>query len=329
MPRPSLILFLCVLGVLAVQFFFMTHDLRILQNDFWQVGILPGTGASIAFGRVRRDDAWVDVLRPTAEADYGNSSNCSSFIMLPWCNRIKDGLLRFDGQEYQLRTTKDDCTARHGDVRGRAWQVDEATPGYIRMSIRSADYADMNWPFKFSATAAYELEDEFFNWTLALKNEDTRPMPAGFGHHPYFVRPGGEQPKVEIRCKKQFNLVDFMAVSTPVPITPELDFRHMRALDERELNDLLTGRTGHEEDPCAWIMYPGLEVDVGLMAGALFEHVLIYAPAGKPYFAVEPMTNASDGFNLYANGIPGSGVFVLQPGEEKTGTVILDFDPDA
>jgi aldose 1-epimerase len=302
----------------------MGNDLHTLQNNYWQVGILPETGASIAFGRVHKGDAWVDMLRSTPEADYDNSSNCSSFVMLPWCNRIKDGILRFDGQEYQLRTTKDDGTARHGDVRGRIWQVDEADETHIRMSLQSGDFPDMNWPFKFSAVAEYELEDDHFTWTLALRNEDTRAMPGGFGHHPYFVRPSGEQPSVQISCNKQFNLVNFMAVSTPVPITPELDFRQLRALDDRELNDLLTEAFNHESDSRAEIVFPESNIDIKMYAETLFEHMLIYAPAGKPFFAVEPMTNASDGFNLYAHALPGSGVFVLQPGQEKKGTVILE-----
>lgn len=303
-------------------------NLHTLQNDYWQVGILPDTGASIAFGRVHKDGAWIDVLRPTPESDYGNSSNSSSFIMLPWCNRIKDGVLRFDGQEYQLRTTKDDGTARHGDVRGRTWNVDEADATHIHMSIRSEDFPDMNWPFKFSATATYEVTGDLFIWTLALKNEDTRPMPAGFGHHPYFVRPTDPPSQVAIHCKQQFELVDYLAVAAPIPVKPELDFQELRTLDQMERNDLLTAQTNHEDDPCAHLNFPALNVDVYMVVNRIFRHILLYAPQSKPFFAVEPMTNASDGFNLYADDIPGSGVFILQPGEEKTGHVALIFASD-
>jgi aldose 1-epimerase len=300
-------------------------NLFTLQNEHWQVGILPQTGASIAFSRVHKNGAWIDVLRPTPEADYGNSSSCSSFIMLPWCNRIKGGILRFDGQEYQLHTTKDDGTARHGDVRGRAWTIDHADANHIRMTIRSADYPDMNWPFKFSAAASYELDGELFLWTLSLKNEDTRPMPGGFGHHPYFVRPENPLPEVQIHCSQQFELVDYLAVAPPVPVKPLLDFRQLRPLDALERNDLLTKRTNHEEDPVAHLRFPGDNIDIYMITERLFEHILLYAPEGKPFFAVEPMTNASDGFNLYADKTPGSGVFVLQPGEEKSAQVVLDY----
>ena len=304
--------------------------LHTLQNEYWQAGILPQTGASIAFGRVRKDGQWIDVLRSTAESDYGNSSNCSSFIMLPWCNRIKNGLLRFDGQEYQLRTTKDDGTARHGDVRGRSWRVDEADAAHIRMSIRSDDYPDMNWPFKFSATAVYELDEADFIWTLTLKNEDTRPMPAGFGHHPYFVKPAGiYAPELHIPCDQQFELINFLAVAAPVPVKPELDFRFLRSIDGMVLNDLLTNRIKPEYAPfILYPNYPSLRLQIDMRSDPVFEHFLIFTPENKPFFALEPMSNASDGFNLYANGIPGSGVFVLQPAEEKTGIITLEIHHD-
>src|SRR5690349_14388400 len=158
--------------------------LHLLQNKDWQVGILPETGASIAFGRMRYSGAWVDVLRPTAEADYSNPSKTSSFLMLPWANRIRDGLLRFDGQSWQLQTTKDDGTARHGDVRKRAWQVLDSDEKSIRLSLHSSDFADFNFPFRLSTELSFRLEESDFVWEVSLKNEDERPFPAGFGFHP-------------------------------------------------------------------------------------------------------------------------------------------------
>lgn len=303
----------------------MVHQVVVLQNDYWQVGILPETGASIAFGRVKRGDQWVDVMRPTPESEYGNSSNCSSFIMLPWCNRIKDGLLRFEGKAYQLETTKDDGTARHGDVRKRAWMIDKMSATHIKTSLDSAYSSGINgpvnWPFRFSAEAEYRLEGREFIWELRLTNIHTEPVPAGFGHHPYFVKPEGHNaPLVEIPCSHYFELTNYMATGAALPVKPELEFRRQRGLGSREINDVLTGRT---TDAPATIRYPQWDITLEMHSAPLFEHILLYAPAGKPYFAVEPMTNVSDGFNLYADGVPGSGVFVLQPSEEWRGTVRL------
>jgi aldose 1-epimerase len=293
----------------------MTDTVIHLENDFWQTGVLPGTGASLAYGRVRSGGAWVDILRPTPESDYGVSSKCSSFIMLPWANRIRDGVLRFEGEAYALKTA-DDGTARHGDVRNRPWTVVETSGQHARLRLNSADFPDMNFPFRFSAEVEYSLDERDFVWRLALTNEDTRPMPAGFGHHPYFLRRQGVQ--LQIPCTYHFPLTDSMATGAPVPVPPALDFRALRPLGDVVLDDLLTGRIGSEP---AHIRYDGLSIVMG--AEALFAHFIAFAPAGKPFFALEPQTNANDGFNLYANGITGSGVFVLAPGETRAGTVRL------
>ena len=42
-----------------------------------------------------------------------------------------------------------------------------------------------------------------------------------------------------------------------------------------------------------------------------FRHLVLYVPPGESFFAVEPVSNANDGFNLFARGIAGSGVRVL------------------
>ncbi len=292
-----------------------------LENEFWQVGILPETGASTAYGRVRVGEDWIDLMRPTAPEDYGNSSKAANFIMLPWCNRIRDGVLRFNGQTYQMRTEKDDGTARHGDVRKRVWQVESQSYRHVYLTITSADYADMNYPFKFSARAEYALEGRDFVWRLTLKNEDTRPMPGGFGFHPYFVRPEAE-PKVMVPCEQQFNLVNYLAEGGPVLLTNRLNFQQPRALGNDEINDVLTGRV---VDAPAFMQFPSANVGLLMRADPIYRHLLLYAPVGQPFFALEPMTNVNDGFNLLARGIDESGVFTLQPGESQAGEVRLEM----
>lgn len=297
----------------------MSALLHTLDNGVWQAGILPGTGASIAFGRVLLNGTWRDVLRPTAEADYGSVSKASSFIMLPWCNRIRDGLLRFEGQVYPLRAAPDDGTARHGDVRGRVWQVDESDATHIILSFDSARHQNVNFPFHFSARAEYWLDGQRFMWRLMLKNEDSRRMPGGFGYHPYFVRTSVVE--VLIPCDSQFTLTEnYLAVSAPDPIEPRADFRQMRPLADGVFNDLLTHRRDGEP---VRIYYPDWDLHLTLIADPLFRHILLYTPPGDPSFAVEPQSNANDGFTLYEQGLPDTGVFVLEPGQSIHAEVIL------
>lgn len=302
----------------------MNYDLRLLENEHWQVGILPQTGASTAFGRIRVGEAWVDVMRPASEADYGNSSLCASFLLVPYSNRIRDAKFRFRGVEYILEVNNNEGSASHGDVRRRPWQVENADPTQIGLRFDSTLFDDLNFPFRFSAAVEYRLDGRDFVIWLSLTNKDDRPMPAGFGHHPYFVKTiAGAGAHIEIPADSQFELTNFLATAPAVPVTPRLDFRQLRPLGDAEVNDVLTSL--HPGEPVR-LVYPGPDIEVTMYFDAIFQHIILYAPSGKPYYAVEPVTNTNDGFNLYEQNIPGSGVFVLGPGESQSGTVRLRLD---
>jgi aldose 1-epimerase len=292
--------------------------LHVLQNKDWQVGILPETGASIAFGRMRYSGAWVDVLRPTAEADYTNPSKMSSFLMLPWANRIRDGLLRFERQGWQLQTTKDDGTARHGDVRKRPWQVLESSEKSIRMRLNSWDFPDFNYPFRLSTELNFRLDESDFIWEVTLRNEAEHSFPAGFGFHPYFVRHG--ESWLQIPCNQQYLLNKAMPDAAPIPIKPELDFRKARPIpDTGQFDDLLTGREG---DAPLRLIYKDWQEALEIHADRLYKHVILYS-AEDGTIAIEPQTNANDGFNLRENGIADGGIFVLQAGESIQAAIRL------
>jgi aldose 1-epimerase len=302
----------------------MPNALYILHDDYWQVGILPETGGSIAFGRIRIDGEWQDVMRPTAEADYGNASACASFIMLPWANRLRDARFRFGGVDYPLERTNADGTAIHGVVRKLPWRVINADTTHIRMMFDTALFERVNYPFAFSAEAEYCVDGRDLVLSLSLTNEDRQPIPAGFGHHPYFLRaPDSPENAVqlEIPCEMQYTLVNALAEAPPHPITPTSDFRTLRALDDAQHDDLLTTRASADQP--MRIVYPAWDVTLDFYADALFEHVLLFAPIGKPFFALEPQTNANDGFNLAEAGIAPAGVFVLEPGETRRGVCRL------
>ncbi len=294
--------------------------LHTLQNKHWQAGILPQTGASIAFGRVRYSGTWVDLLRPTNEADYANSGKTSSFIMLPWANRIRAGKFTADGVTYQLNTRPDTGNARHGDVRARPWQVVSSDETSIHLQFQSIDFGDINWPFAFSAEASYSLDEENFIWELSITNTDERSMPVGFGYHPYFVRLGERMPMLQIPADQRYELINAMPEDAAKPVDPQMDFRELRPVpDELQLDDLLTGEQANQPNI---LRYDDWGITLEMQADPIFTHTILFsAPDGT--LAVEPQTNANDGVNLMEQGIPGHGVVILKSGESLRGTVKL------
>ena len=97
-------------------------------------------------------------------------------------------------------------------------------------------------------------------------------------------------------------------------------------LGNPNLDDCYTGLTENQ----IRLIYPGTKVEARLKLDPVYSHVVVYAPSdeqGKPkdYVAVEPALNANNGFNLLARGWEGSGVHVLEPGEEWGGFCELSW----
>lgn len=299
--------------------------LHNLNSTHWQIGILPATGASIAFGRIQHKQQWFNFFRPTAEADYGNPSNCASFPLIPYSNRIRDRRFRFHGETFELRPGKPDGTVMHGVGRDLPWRVENMDSHYISLALHSSDYPDLNFPFRFSARLEYRVEGAKFSIGTRITNDDLRIIPAGFGHHPYFQRTltnENDEIGLAIPCDEYFELDQAsLPIGSPHPIPPRLDFRNLRPLGELTPNDNLTTR---KPDEPVQFVYMESGQQILMTADPVFANLILYAPAGKPFYAVEPVTNANDGFNLYANGVRNSGVFELEPGQSKSGTITFE-----
>lgn len=321
----------------------LTQELFLLGNECWQVGVLPLTGGSLAFGRVRVGEEWLDLLRPTPEGVRWSAGDCANFPLVPWSNRVRDAVLRYGGRSYTLRRTMDDGTAIHGAAWEYPWTVAEVSGGHIRLAFASTDFVGVNYPWRFSASLEYRLDGNRLDIVTGVRNEDSVPIPVGFGHHPYFRRtltegggstpdsamsgsatPGSATPddavRLEVPCRRYFELDRCLPSAPAVPVTPRVDFRRLRPLGEEFVDDCLTARD--TEAPIRMV-YPASGVEVAFTADEVFSNVVVYIPEGRDFFAVEPVTNVNDAFTLHENGVPGSGLMVLEPGQYREGTMSL------
>jgi aldose 1-epimerase len=283
---------------------------------------------STAFGRIHRHGEFVDFMRPTDPSHYERASDCASYLLVPWSNRVAGGEFRFRDKPYRLAINSDDHTAIHGVVKFHPWKLERADRARLVATFQSKRVepeGSANFPFAFSVRAEFSVEGSRFVNRITLKNEDTAAMPAGIGHHPYFQRAltsPTDEVRVEIPCAEYFPAQKAIPTGPPIPVDSRLDFRASRPVGDLFIDDCLTTR--QRGRPIVF-SYPQSGVTVALQADDVFEQVVLYAPVGRTYFAVEPVTNANDGFNLFERGMPGSGVFVLEPGEERTATFTLEL----
>ncbi len=293
-------------------------EIVVIENESWRVGLIPSTGGSVAFGQTRIGDAWVDVLRPTPTEHLRSAPATASYPLVPWSNRIHHGALAWQGREYQLRINFPDGTAIHGTGSEFPWTVVEKAADRVVLEFVSTEFYGVNFPWSFTARFTYALDGNRFTWGMAVTNTDAEAFPAGLGHHPHFLRAltgadgnalGGEV-QLQVNSEMTYPLEACMPVGPAATPPPHTDFRTLRPLGDPFVDDCFTGRTS---PVTATLEYPGA-LTVDFEADDLFQHVVVYIPQGQTFLAVEPVTNANDGFNLMRDGVEGHGVFVVEPG---------------
>jgi aldose 1-epimerase len=291
-----------------------------LRSDAWELDVLPGTGASIAAGRIRTATGWVDLLRPTRPDLRTSWGHCASFPLVPWSNRVRDGVLPFRGRTWQLARTAEDGTAIHGAGAVYPWQIVDQSADRIVLGLDSAALVGVNFPWRFRARIEYALDGPALHVRTTVQNTDHEPFPAGFGHHPYFRRylaapTGADGPLLHVPAARGYALDRAIATGPAGDVPARADYRTARPVGTAFVDDVLT-----DLDPAllARIVYP--EATVTITADPVYSHAVVYAPRRRPYLAVEPVTHVNGGFALHDAGVPGTGVIVLEPGESTSGT---------
>lgn len=307
----------------------------ILTSASLRLAIDPALGAGISdFSILGPSKVWYPLMRRAAAGET-NASNLACFSMVPYSNRLRDARFSFAGLTHQLRPTTAPgvvpVVAQHGDVRARRWSILDRSPLSARLGFRSRDYADVNFPFAFSSIVRYELRDDRLLIDLSVTNDDDRDMPAGCGLHPYFSRRlWSDDDRVTLRapCATRYPLAGGLPAGEPAPDELVEHLREDRPLPPRHVDALLGGFSGQ----CR-ITWPGSGVALAMTCSPSLGHLVVFVPHADParpsplaYFAVEPVTNANDGFNLHAAGRPDSGVVVLKPGATLTACYALQVE---
>jgi aldose 1-epimerase len=270
------------------------------------VDLAPSAGGSIA--RFSIDD--IDLLRPMTVADQesGHGNNAAAYPLVPFSNRIANGRLSFGGEQIQLaRNWPGVNHPMHGDGWSHAWHVvraDETSAEIVYEHARAGD--EGGWPFRYRARQSYRLDADRLSVTLALDNLENRPVPAGLGLHPFFVREADS----ELQCRTEHVWrTDAEVLPTErTSVPPEWDFSTSRRVNETTLDNCFDGWGGRYT-----VRWPHRKLQVDVEASEPFRHIVIYVPPDRPYFCVEPVSHASGQVGLAS----------LGPGETRAGTVVL------
>ncbi|PHR06660.1 MAG: hypothetical protein COB29_10000 [Sulfitobacter sp.] len=289
-------------------------DLLIIKTSEAEVQIFPEGGCICAY---RLADGF-DILRPVNNFENLNPLEASCFPLIPYSNRIKDGVFVFRGNSHAIPLNFGGHPhSIHGVGWQSIWQVVRQTENKVILEL---SYSGDDWPFAFDAYQTFTLDGACLRYDMEIRNMSDAPMPVGLGAHPYFQKYG------EVYLTADAENV-WMNNETCIPIER---MRVPEAWDLKAGKNVDTLMCDHLFEPwrgSATIHWPKEKKSLELSASSDLDRLVVYAPKGEEFFCVEPVSHITDAFNLSEEGMPPSesGMRVLS--KDERWSVWIQFDP--
>lgn len=281
------------------------------------VRIAPDLGGAVTSFTLRG----MPVLRETPAAALAEHDvrRASSYPLVPFSNRIRDARLAFAGRVYALaRKFGVHPHAIHGVGWQRPWRIDEALPNRVQLGLlhdaRGAHAAAWPWPFRASQT--FELAERLgdgmshavvLSMTSTLENLGSQPFPFGLGWHPFF--PVTAATELAFDADGVWENDETLLPVRRVAVPAKWRFDRPRSPSGIALDNVFTGWDGS-----ATLADPATGMRTRLAADRACRYLVVYAPAGADFIAIEPVTHETDAFNRSAGGAVGTGTRTLPPG---------------
>jgi aldose 1-epimerase len=253
----------------------------------------------------------VPLLRPTSAAALaaGEARGLASYPLVPLSNRVAGNRFSFAGLSYGLPALLGEQSI-HGAGWQLPWEVVEA--GADRAVLRLSYPGGVLWPFAFVAEQRFALLPDGLRLEMTVRNSGEQFAPVAMGAHPFFPRTPGARLRFAAR---QVWLQDGGRIPTRlVDVPAQWDHRDGMGVGQVELDHCFADWSA------AGIEWPEHGLGLAISADPVFGHVIVYTPAGRDFFAFEPVSNMTDGVNRI-DGVTEHGMAVLKPGEEIAGAM--------
>jgi aldose 1-epimerase len=308
----------------------------VLEGDGCRAEIWPALGFNCFQWQATAAGQALDLLYadPTLFGE-GRPSRSGIPVLFPFPNRIRAGFFRWDNIDYQLpRNSGPGVNAIHGFALNRGFRVaaqgSDATSAFVtgvfRGSVNAADLAE-KWPADYELKLTYRLTASALRLEVEVSNPDVKPLPWGLGFHPYFRLPFApgfkpEDCQLTVPATSYWELTESLPTGKVLSVDASRNFNKPRAFPEVNVDDVLTGlppigsdgfRVGGE-----LVGAPGVTLRILWTAG--FRETVVFTPANRAAFCVEPYTCVTDAINLQPRGVD-AGLQVLAPGATWRGVV--------
>lgn len=268
---------------------------------------------------------------PGFESGSERPSGSGVPLLFPFPGRIAQGRFDWEGTTYEIPPTDNRGNAIHGFVLNRPWRVIERSAtrvvGEFQGSIDAPDLAD-RWPADYALRATYELQGQRLVMDYECWNPDRRPLPCGFGTHPYFRVPlggiSGAECLIALPVADEWELVDLLPTGTRRPAASAARLQAGERFGDLTLDNAFTGIQFQGDHATATISDPGSGRTLRIAWDRAFRECVVYTPPHREAICIEPLTCVPGAVKLHARGVD-TGLSILAPGERLRGSVTFEL----
>jgi aldose 1-epimerase len=265
----------------------------------------------------------VEILRrmEDLEAAAAKGSSAGIPLLYPWANRLAGPYYCAAAKEVVLEPRSpllhfDD----HGlPMHGVPWSLlawdltDVRRDGLVgRLDWTREDLLAV-FPFRHRLEMAVRIGPEGLTVEMTLVASPDSPVPMSFGSHPYFGLPGLRRTQWRLKLPAMRRL---LLDRKGIPTGEEEPFGGFDAqLGGLEFDD---GFAVLEDQPSFSLTGAGLRITLKFLGG--YPYAQVFAPKGKAYIALEPMTAPTNAL------ISGRGLSLVEPGAQFRAAIQIRID---
>jgi aldose 1-epimerase len=273
------------------------------------VELVPAVGGAVRSFRWRGRPVFRDGPAEMTDANSGGS-----YPLVPFSNRVRDGVFSFRGREVRLSPNlPPQKHPLHGQGWRSAWRTEAAEAA---RAVLVFDHAPGEWPWAYQARQSFELDPRGLFMRLECRNTGSEPMPCGLGFHPYF--PAGPETVLSTEVTEVWTIDDEVMPVRREPGVGRYDLRERR-VNGADLDNGYEGWSGRAE-----LRQPKFTIRISSPEARRFQ---VYAPPEGGIVVAEPVTNANAALNQPEDRWPELGLHVLEPGESLSLSARFDVVP--
>jgi len=301
--------------------------------------VSSGAEAKVAVGfgfncyqfRVEIDGRPIEVLWSEPDFQRGDkrASGTGIPLLFPYPGRLRGQSLLWQSHRYLLEGDDRRGNAIHGFVLTRPWRVLEQSSGRVVGQFQaSRDDARLLacWPADFCITATYELAGNTLRSSFLIENPDDKPLPCGFGTHPYFRVPLGgpsaDRCVVRLPMRRQWELQEMLPTGQLLPLEEAEQLRTGLPFGEMSFDDVFAGLDFESGWCTPRVIDPQSGRQLIVQFDQAFRECVVYTPPHRQAVCIEPYTCVPNAPELQARGVD-AGLRILQPGERFSADVVM------